>query len=391
MAFRVMDALHCHGLQSFHVVAGMSGLNRRIGSVEIMDAEFDVDGLNLAARDHLFSKNALILTSLLFIKNEPDKILPVVKRLAQEQVSALAIEEIYFSKLPQEVIDFADEQELPILMFDYDDANMEEILIEIHDAMVNADSDAYTRKKIEELLSDGISPATVFTIASEIMEGYKPPYFVYYVKLRFEKDRMHYYRMAHTIDNEDEKRTYKYFSYKRGFFIVFCQKDDKISRQRRLEDILNTSQWEKADLYTGCSKTYSLWKYLNLAMKEAYYAAEYAEVFRKDYTEFVNMGIYQVLIPYRNDIWITAYCESLLSRLREYDAEFKTELYETVLEYIMNNYDIPLVAERMHMHKNTVRYRIGKAREIMGMDEENSNFEEQLSFAFQWQMLKKEE
>ena len=45
MAFRVMDALHCHGLQSFHVVAGMSGLNRRIGSVEIMDAEFDVDGL----------------------------------------------------------------------------------------------------------------------------------------------------------------------------------------------------------------------------------------------------------------------------------------------------------------------------------------------------------
>ena len=276
-------------------------------------------------------------------------------------------------------------------MFDYDDANMEEILIEIHDAMVNADSDAYTRKKIEELLSDGISPATVFTIASEIMEGYKPPYFVYYVKLRFEKDRMHYYRMAHTIDNEDEKRTYKYFPYKRGFFIVFCQKDDKISRQRRLEDILNASQWEKADLYTGCSKTYSLWKYLNLAMKEAYYAAEYAEVFGKDYTEFVNMGIYQVLIPYRNDIWITAYCESLLSRLREYDAEFKTELYETVLEYIMNNYDIPLVAERMHMHKNTVRYRIGKAREIMGMDEENSNFEEQLSFAFQWQMLKKEE
>ena len=221
MAFRVMDALHCHGLQSFHVVAGMSGLNRRIGSVEIMDAEFDVDGLNLAARDHLFSKNALILTSLLFIKNEPDKILPVVKRLAQEQVSALAIEEIYFSKLPQEVIDFADEQELPILMFDYDDANMEEILIEIHDAMVNADSDAYTRKKIEELLSDGISPATVFTIASEIMEGYKPPYFVYYVKLRFEKDRMHYYRMAHTIDNEDENHTYKYFPYKLLLFRLY--------------------------------------------------------------------------------------------------------------------------------------------------------------------------
>lgn len=116
-----------------------------------------------------------------------------------------------------------------------------------------------------------------------------------------------------------------------------------------------------------------------------------AELFERDYAEFTDMGIYQVLIPYRNDVWISSYCSSLLSKLREYDEEFKTELYDTVRAYILHNYDISQVAEMMHMHKNTVRYRINKAREVMGMEEEGSNFEEQFSFAFQWQCLQMDE
>lgn len=129
--------------------------------------------------------------------------------------------------------------------------------------------------------------------------------------------------------------------------------------------------WDKSMLHIGCSKTYGLWKVLNLAFKEAIYASEYACTFQKDYVEFKNMGIYQILIPRKNDLWVVAYCEDMLNKLRDYDTKYNTELYDTIEEYIQFNYDIARVAE--HMHKNSVRYRISKAREVMEMEEEKND------------------
>lgn len=45
------------------------------------------------------------------------------------------------------------------------------------------------------------------------------------------------------------------------------------------------------------------------------------------------------------------------------------------------------VAEQLHLHKNTVRYRINKVRELLNMEEDGS-FEQQIAIAFMVDELK---
>ena len=49
-----------------------------------------------------------------------------------------------------------------------------------------------------------------------------------------------------------------------------------------------------------------------------------------------------------------------------------------------------IVAEQMHLHKNTVRYRVNKVKELLSM-EQDSSFAEQMLIAFKIYELSEKE
>lgn len=386
MGFTVSDALQCPGLREFRLVAGNSGLNRVIGSTEFLDAEYDDEVMGNTGRKCFFSKNAFVLTSLMSIKNDESKILPLVKRLVEENVSALAIEEVYFTSLPAEVISYADEQGFPILMFAYDVANTDEIIIEIHEAMLNNDSLYTLEQKIAELMNPNISRATAFAVASELVEGAEAPYVVYFFQKEYTKEIRTIYKLL--IEGAEEDGYY-ILPYKTGLFMIKpVEQHQKERLEKNLDMLLIQNGIDRTKLHIGCSKIFFLWKYLDYALKEAMYAAQYAEMFAQGYAEFTEIGIYRILLPYKNDYWLLEFCKSLLDQLQNYDREYETELFDTVQTYIEHNCNVNEVADILHIHKNTVRYRLGKAKELlMGEQESEKHFEEQMYLAFEWKKL----
>lgn len=76
-----------------------------------------------------------------------------------------------------------------------------------------------------------------------------------------------------------------------------------------------------------------------------------------------------------------SYCNGIINQLKAYDAESNGELYPTIVAYVKNDCDSNQTAKAMMVHKNTIRYRLGKARELLGLEEKTGNFNESIILA----------
>ena len=82
----------------FTLISGASGVYRNISNVVILDyegIEGDFSG---------FHEGDFVITNLLFAKNDPGKIYPAFLSLIEKGVSAFAIKTVFYSDLPDEVM-----------------------------------------------------------------------------------------------------------------------------------------------------------------------------------------------------------------------------------------------------------------------------------------------
>ena len=106
---------------------------------------------------------------------------------------------------------------------------------------------------------------------------------------------------------------------------------------------------------------------IGLAAKQAIYASADAYMNHMDLQNYSDMGITRVLCPLRGDYWMRSYYEDMLDRISDYDEKHDAHLFETIKDYIHSDGDINAAAEISFQHPNTIRYRIKKAQEILGI------------------------
>ena len=107
MALTVKDIIQLEGLRNMKPIAGLGGLNRQVVTIGIADHEF-ASFADPSERD-VFEPNSIVLTSLLFAKDEPEQILSAVEYFYQTSAAAFAYKVSVFDELPQEVMDFAND------------------------------------------------------------------------------------------------------------------------------------------------------------------------------------------------------------------------------------------------------------------------------------------
>ena len=132
MALLVSDILRLTHLKNMHVEAGAGGLNRYVVP---------------------FDESSFVISSLLFAKDEPTLILPAVKSLNSHGISAFAYKKIFFDQLPQEVKDFAESNNFPILSFD-GDSYFENIIFEIMDAVEHDNARILSESRIQHIIDN---------------------------------------------------------------------------------------------------------------------------------------------------------------------------------------------------------------------------------------------
>ena len=62
------------------------------------------------------------------------------------------------------------------------------------------------------------------------------------------------------------------------------------------------------------------------------------------------------------------YIRSKERQLYEYDKKHGTEFFETLYSYIKNSRSLQAVSDELHIHKNTVTYRVGRIKELFNLN-----------------------
>jgi DNA-binding PucR family transcriptional regulator len=86
-----------------------------------------------------------------------------------------------------------------------------------------------------------------------------------------------------------------------------------------------------------------------------------------------------LIYPIRDSRIITNFHEETIVPLVEYDKYYNSDIVETVEKYIKNDGNYKKTALDLNQHENTVRYRILKAKKLLGLENSHFEFIEQVS------------
>ncbi|WP_018330230.1 PucR family transcriptional regulator [Actinomycetospora chiangmaiensis] len=89
---------------------------------------------------------------------------------------------------------------------------------------------------------------------------------------------------------------------------------------------------------------------------------------RRDLVPFEHLGIYRLLATTESRREATAFVEDWLGALLAYDAERHAGLVHTLGVYLDKGGNYDATAAALHIHRSTLRYRLGRIRELSGHD-----------------------
>lgn len=372
MALTVRDILDLPSGQRMTLLAGECGLDRPVISVEIADYEFAADitlapDLDFKPED-VMESGGFIITSFLFAKDDPALILPAVQALENMGMAGLAFKRIIYDKLPAGVLDFAEKNNFPIFSFDRD-VWFENIIFDIMYA-VQFDNKVYlSEEKINTMLSGHMSRSEL----DIILKG---------ISLKLQQYVSVTYLAGGGIDTGRILRGFyllKGFQ-KKGlmvrygdglFLIVTSGRDDHKSHNliraeafelMGIEDT-NTDPAEVPDTVAGMSDVHKAAE-LDKAFRESWYCYIASRAEEKPLHRYSETGIYQMLLPAIENSETAAFAKSLTGAFADNEG-----LNETASEYAASGGDITKTAAALHCHQNTVRYRLGKIRELTGLQD----------------------
>lgn len=368
MAITVKEALELDILKGFEVIAGKNGLIKDITNVAIWDYE----------RGELLKENFragdFALSTLVAIKDDINELYESVKRMIDIGITCLGIKNIYFDYIPENVINLANKNNFPIMLFS--DTFTEDVIVQVNRAITKKKKCENLAFQVDKILYDNLNGEAIKRIAYNINANFKEINIVAYCKRKnsilngvgeFSHDEMQ--------DNHS-----KVVPYKDGYLVINTFENidyDDIENiiKRRLEWL----GFSHKEYIIGVSNIYNRLKNLDKSIQESLYAFKHSKIYKKEISFFKKIGLNRVFIPILDNPWVKKYYNEVIEPLIKYDKSNDSELLKTAIKYIENNGDIKTTAEELFQHGNTVRYRIDKINKIISAHCKDEHFYEELA------------
>lgn len=371
MSITIKEALELKLLKNFKVIAGKKGLDREINRVGILDHETP------EMIENTFLQGEFLITNLLYIKDDINLLYSIVDKMIKVGSSGVAIKNIYFNQIPLEVIQLADQNEYPILMFS--ETYLEDIITTITNANKDKSENNTLSLKLDNILYSNLDHVIIKKIAYEINGNFKEKNIVAYCKRNDGRNTTYLdsYRSIH-----EHKPANKIIAYKGGtiFINTFENVDPENAGKivlRRLQEIgISEEQYS-----IGISSLYHKLGELKFSINESLYAYKNSLIYKKKLFYFNHIGLNRILLPVIENPWIIKYHDEMIEPIIVHDNKYETELLKTAITYVEKNGDIKATAAELFQHGNTIRYRIDKIRKILDLETDNCHFYEELALA----------
>lgn len=88
---------------------------------------------------------------------------------------------------------------------------------------------------------------------------------------------------------------------------------------------------------------------------------------------YKDLGVYRVLFKVGDDQELESFCQETIGALLDYDREHNSELLPTLEALLTENGNLAKAAQKMYIHRNTLKYRLQKIEELAEISLEDAN------------------
>lgn len=335
---------------------------------------------NPAEVPNSFQKNALVLSSLLFLKYQPEYFINVIKKLIDYRTSGLAVKSIILKDLPKDVIDYCNKHSFPVFLFSENDGYFENIITFITDEIRQSADYTHFEEKLSLLSQDNLSGLEVQRIAMELFPNLELPYKLAAINPQLNETA--FYKKLKHFHKVMKVPVYSFCN----IYVTALPAGTSQIYHDKFQTVINSLYLNEKSCYTGYSDIHDKMDEFHYAFNECFYACTYAQKQKLPQITFNQLGLSQILYPYRNNYWMNRYCSQILHTIQSYDRKHHSSLMETAIIYVKNGADTIRTSQALHVHKNTVHYRINKLKELIPVGNEN-DFYEQLAIVIRNYLL----
>lgn len=320
----------------------------------------------------LFVPGEFIFTSLGFAQLLPDLAEEAIVALIERNVAALAIKPYALKELPERARQASIERGVPV--FFYDGRYMERILASAM-ALIDADAaDAGRSKLVDELLAPsderqvssliyqiaGLNGATLQCLAI------RPP----------SDDGALLGALLGNVRQTLDEYASRFEEVQGAFACLYDQVIlGFVSFKRPPQSVITISEANLAErivqagpMHCGLSQELPLGEG-DLAIRQALAALQTAYARQTPTVRFTALRYDAFQAAARTDRMFSRTAQLVADLLREYDDAHGTSLLPTAEAFAQAQGDVRATAEALFQHPNTVRYRIGRMKEVLNMPE----------------------
>lgn len=370
----VMELLSYPIFQKFSLVSSASGLVNQVSGTGIFEWESEED------INKTFRPGEFVMTTLSAFRENPTAAEEALKPLVQKGVCAICIKTVYFNHVSSDFIQFANDHQIPVFLFS--DVYMDDIIFTVKNALVTNNSNQLLTEKVlrlahfemeneeAEALAKGINPffhehSICCTCSFHPLEN--APQILEHLKTQYTQ-----LPKEHLLNPQENVHSLIWYDH--GFMLFYTANSELPLTQEEVLSFLN--KWvDKSNIVKiGVSRVKTSLQTLGTTIRESFYANVSCQLDNEEVLSFQQIGLDQSIIPLRNNPWVLDQYNRFLAILVEYDENHNTNLMETLIQYIKCSGDIVLTSSTLYQHANTIRYRLGKIKQLLGINDSMDSY-----------------
>ena len=329
----------------------------------------------------LWGKELAVTTGLGFQSQEA--LLEFIKCLVKYHSVGLIINTgKYIFEISQDIIDYCNEQEFPLLTTPWE-VHMADLIKDFSmRCLFSEKEDRQISKLFQEVFT---TVQTVEEIRPQLMGSFDVDGNFQVVLIGIENsdqfDAIERRKVAFQLELCFEKIESPYtFFWFDGHFVLVVNNLDTDNLKRIIDKMYKRAKKRITDkyIYLGIGSQMMDLRQVILSYKRARAAVSMAVQFQLPIVFFEEMGIYQILFSIEDKQILSEMYHRLLQPLIDYDQKHHGELEKTLFYYLFYNESQIEMAKNLYIHRNTINYRMLKIKELLGC--QLDTFEEKMPY-----------
>ena len=374
MAITLYNILNLPSFKDAKVLAGRDALDNVVTQVSIADSPLSEIDYELSNRGDFY------LSGFYFAKGSVEDMLSFLNPILKSSGSGLCILDEYVKELPKGIIDYCNENNLPVIL---NSVNVPYAVMirEIMELIIADGQNTLRANELTSIIDRTIDQKAQLKIMKQINPHFNNSITAFYVTLASNANSA-----QKICDFFDRDVFSSGILYKKGVVgFISHQSPEKADEQIHyyLKKLQRYSDIESIGVSDAAIKLSDVSKALNQAIVASDMACHEHDIV----IHYRNLGAMRLFMLLSGEPELEDFYNDIIGALIEYDSRHNSQLYETMLVCHKHRYQNKEAAKELFVHENTIRYRIAKAQEIIESKASRDDFRETFSLALKCKVV----